>query len=128
MKNIIIMKNITYMLGILAVLLVLASGCSCPERKENMLSAAGFKMMPANTPQREEHLKSLPDDRLTTANLNGHNYFVFPDWAESALFVGQEPQYQHYQKMRLENQMGEERVHAAEITDDWAGWGSWGRW
>jgi hypothetical protein len=128
MKNIIIMKNITYVLGILAAFLVVASGCSCPKQKENMLSAAGFKMMPANTPQREEHLKSLPDDRLTTANLNGHNYFVFPDRAESMLFVGQEPQYQQYQRMRLENQLAEERVYAAEITDDWAGWGAWGRW
>ena len=122
------MKNITYVPGILAVFLVVASGCSSTNQKENMLSSAGFKTMAANSPQREEHLKSLPDDRLTTVDLNGHNYFVFPDWAESRLFVGQEPQYQQYQKMRLENQMGEERVHAAEITDDWAGWGSWGRW
>jgi hypothetical protein len=124
MKN----KNITSTLSILAAFMVLASGCSSPKQNENMLSEAGFKKMAANTPQRVEHLKSLPDDRLTTVDLNGHNYFVFPDRAESTLFVGQEPQYQHYQKMRLENQMGEERVHAAEITDDWAGWGAWGRW
>jgi hypothetical protein len=122
------MKNITYVQGILSAFLVVATGCSSPKQKENMLSAAGFKMIPANTPQREEHLKSLPDDRLTTVDLNGHNYFVFPDRAESTLFVGQESQYQHYQRMRLENQLPEERVHAAEITDDWAGWGAWGRW
>jgi hypothetical protein len=122
------MKNITYVPGILAVFLVVASGCSSTNQKENMLSSAGFKRMAANTPQREEHLKSLPDDRLTTVDLNGHNYFVFPDRAESMLFVGQEPQYEHYQRMRLENQMGEERVHAAEIIDDWAGWGAWGLW
>ena len=124
MKN----KNITSKLSILAALLVLASGCSSTERKQNMLSAAGFKPIAANSPQRVEHLKSLPDDRLTTANLNGHNYFVFPDWSENLLFVGQEPQYQRYQKMRLESQLPEERVYEAEITDDWAGWGSWGRW
>jgi len=121
-------KNITSMLSILAALMVLASGCSSTERKQNMLSAAGFKPIAANSPQRVEHLKSLPDDRLTTANLNGHNYFVFPDWSENLLFVGQEPQYQRYQKMRLESQLPEERVYEAEITDDWAGWGSGGRW
>jgi hypothetical protein len=40
----------------------------------------------------------------TVANLNGHDYFVFPERSENMLFVGQEPQYQQYQRMRLENQ------------------------
>ena len=96
----IIMKKITSILSILAAFLL---GCSSTKQKENMLSAAGFKTMAANSPQREEHLKSLPDDRLTAANLNGHNYFVFPDRAESMLFVGQEPQYQQYQRMRQQD-------------------------
>src|SRR5712664_626943 len=122
------MKKITSMLSVSAAFLVLASGCSSTERKQNMLSAAGFKPIAANSPQRVEHLKSLPDDRLTTANLNGHNYFVFPDRANEVLFVGQEPQYERYQKMRLENELPEASVRTAEITDDWAGWGSWGRW
>jgi hypothetical protein len=125
----IIMKKITSMSTLCAAaFLVLASGCSSTNQKENMLSAAGFKKIAANTPQREEHLKSLPDDQLTAANLNGHNYFVFPDWAESTLFVGQEPQYQQYQRMRLQNQLPDDRVNAAEITGDWAGWRAWGRW
>jgi hypothetical protein len=121
------MKKITSMLSILGAAAILV-GCSSTNQKENMLSAAGFKPIAANSPKRQEHLNSLPDDRLTVANLNGHSYFVFPDRAESVLFVGQEPQYQKYQRMRLENQMGEAQVHTAEINDDWAGWGAWGRW
>ena len=119
------MKRIIPTLSILAAFLL---GCTSTHQKENMLSASGFKAIPANSPQRVEHLNSLPDDRLTVANLNGHSYFVFPDRANDILFVGQEPQYQRYQKMRLESQLPEERVYEAEITDDWAGWGSWGRW
>ena len=114
-----------------AAFVAVASGCSTTSttrNSENMLSAAGFKAVPATTPQREEHLKSLSDDRLTTVNLNGHNYFVFPDRAENVLFVGQESQYQRYQKMRLDNQMPEASVHTAEVGDEWTGWGAWGRW
>jgi len=124
----IIMKKITSMLSISAAFLVLASGCSSTKQKENMLSAAGFKAVAANSPQRVEHLNSLPDDRLTVANLNGHSYFVFPDRANDILFVGQEPQYQRYQRMRLENELPEASVRTAEVGDSWPGWGSWGRW
>ena len=124
------MRKITPMLSILCAtaLLVLVSGCSSTREKQNMLSAAGFKALPANSPQRQEHLKSLSDDRLTAVNLNGHNYFVFPDWAESVLFVGQEPQYERYQRMRLANEMPEARVETAIVDDYWTGWGAWGRW
>jgi hypothetical protein len=126
----IIMKKITSMLSIVcaATLLVLVSGCASTKHSENMLSAVGFKATAANSPQRAEHLNSLPDDWLTVANLNGHSYFVFPDRANSVLFVGQEPQYQRYQRMRLENRLPEASVRTAEIGDDWAGWGAWGRW
>jgi len=112
----------------IGALLAVAVGCSTTKEKENMLSAAGFQMVPANTPQTQAHLKSLPADKITTAQRDGKMYYTFPDPKSNVLYVGQEPQYQRYQKMRLESQLPEERVYEAEITDDWAGWGSWGRW
>jgi len=115
------------MLNILAAFVAFASGCSTTRNTENMLSAAGFKAMPANTPQREEHLRSLPADKLTVANLNGYNYFVFPDPSENVLLVGQQPQYQQYQRMRLENQMAVAQVNTAVVDDYWTLWGAWGR-
>ena len=119
------MKRIIPTLSILAAFLL---GCSSTHQKENMLSAAGFKAIPANSPQRQEHLNSLPDDKLTAANLNGHNYFVFPNRSENILFVGQESQYQQYQRMRFENNLPEATVNTAEVGDHWTEWGAWGRW
>ena len=112
-----------------AAFVAFATGCSTTRNTntENMLSAAGFKAMPANTPQREEHLRSLPADELTVANLNGYNYYVFPDPAESVLLVGQQRQYQQYQRMRLENQMAVAQVNTAVVDDNWPLWGVWGR-
>jgi hypothetical protein len=41
------------------------------KQKPNMLSAAGFKMVPADTPQKEAHLNSLPPGKLTTVTSDG---------------------------------------------------------
>ena len=85
--------------------LAMAIGCSTTSEKENMLSAAGFKMVPADTPGRQAHLSSLPADKITPVQRNGVVYYTFPDPKHNVLYVGQEPQYQEYQRLRLQNQM-----------------------
>jgi hypothetical protein len=40
-------------------LLALAVGCANTQHTENLLSAAGFRTVLANTPQRQEQLKAL---------------------------------------------------------------------
>src|SRR5579871_5175262 len=87
------------------LLLALAIGCSTTHDTENMLSAAGFKMVPANTPERQAHLNSLPADKITPVQRNGVTYYTFADPKQNVLYVGQEPQYQEYQRLRLQNQM-----------------------
>src|SRR5262245_61625035 len=109
------------------VVIALAIGCSTTKNRENMLSAAGFKAIPADTPQREAHLKSLPSDKLTTVTRNGTQYYVFPDPKQNVLYVGQEAQYQQYRKLRLEKQMADEELSAASLNAD-ASWGVWGGW
>ena len=111
-----------------SLLLAVAIGCSTTTEKAHMLSAAGFKAMPANTPQREEHLKYFDADKLTVANLNGYNYYIVPDRSEGVLFVGQQPQYERYQRMRLQNQLAVANVKTAVVDDGWLLWGEWGRW
>ena len=111
------------------LLMALAVACSTTNSRENMLSAAGFKMLPADTPERESHLKSLPADKLTTVQREGALYYVFPDPKKNALYVGQEPQYQQYRKLRFEKQMADEQLSAATMNEDasWNVWGGWGR-
>jgi hypothetical protein len=56
---------------------------------------------------------------------NGTNHFVFPEVKNQVLYVGQAAQYQEYQKLRLQNQMAEDQVQAAEMNSEPA-WGVWG--
>jgi len=123
------MKTLKTLSGIIspAALLALAIGCTTTTQTENMLSAAGFKAVPAVTPEQQAHLKTLPPHKITMAVRNGKPYYTFPDPAHKILYVGQEAQYQEYQKLRLQKQMAAEELNAAEINNGGA-WGIWGSW
>ena len=112
--------------GIVA-LLALGVGCTTTTKRENMLSAAGFKMVPAATPEQKAHLQTLPPDKVTMVQREGKTYFVFPDRKQQVLYVGQQAQYDEYQKLRLQNQLAEDQMNAAELNSEPA-WGVWGGW
>ena len=105
-----------------------AVGCSSTSQKENMLTAAGFKMVPADTPARQAHLNSLPKDKITPVQRNGKMYYTFPDPKQNVLYVGQQPEYEQYQKMRLQKQMANEQLETAQMNQEnaWDAWGPWG--
>ena len=113
--------------GVLA-LAVLGLGCSTTKQTENMLSAAGFKMMPATTPEQQAHLKTLPPHKVTLVIRDGKTYFAYPDVKQQVLYVGQQAQYDAYQKLRVQKQMAEEQAQAANMNSEaaWAPWGAWG--
>ena len=108
-------------------LAVLALGCSTTKQTENMLSAAGFKMMPATTPEQQAHLKTLPPNKVTMVVRDGKTYFAFPDIKQQVLYVGQQAQYDAYQKLLLQKQLAADQVQAAEMNSEPA-WGAWGGW
>src|SRR5215475_9158314 len=110
-----------------AALFALAIGCTTTKDRENMLSAAGFKMVPANTPERQAHLKSLPADKITPVQREGITYYTFPDPKNNVLYVGQEQQYQKYRQLRYQKQLADEQLETAQMNEyDWGAWGAWG--
>jgi hypothetical protein len=123
------MKNrsaVICVLGLLA-LAALGFGCATTSQTENLLSAAGFKMMPATTPEQKAHLQTLPANKVTMVVRDGKTYFVFPDAKQQVLYVGQQAQYNEYQRLRLQKQMAEDQAQAAAANSEPA-WGAWGGW
>jgi hypothetical protein len=110
-----------------AALLALTAGCASTRQTEDLLSAAGFKSVPATTPEQQAHLKTLPARKVTVVERNGKTYFVYPDVKQNMLYVGQQAQYQQYQKLREQYQMALEQENAAEMRAN-EGWGMWGPW
>jgi hypothetical protein len=87
------------------VLSALAVGCvSTPPPpappNESLLSAAGFKVVVAQTPQQQEHLRSLTPGQLTAMERNGTPFFVYPDAAKNQIYVGTQKEYQAYRRLR----------------------------
>ena len=92
-------------------------------RIEPMLSAAGFAMLPADTPERTNQLSTLPP--LTVSYYVGrkgkmHYWMADPEFCK-CLYLGNEEAYQKYEKIRLqakwehkENEAARENLEASQ--------------
>jgi hypothetical protein len=128
------MKHIWNSLNYLALIaLALCAVCvvSCANLKnqENLAVASGFKIITPKTPDQEALLKKLPADKVTRINYKGQTYFVLPDVKNNVAYVGNEAEYQAYQRTRLDQQLSNDNLEAAEMNEDvamdWGGWDGW---
>jgi hypothetical protein len=86
-----------------AALLALVAGCaSAPSTQptETLLTAAGFKTVPASTAAQLQHLPTLPQGQVTMVTQTGKNWFVYPDVPKNQIYVGTEKEYRAYLKLR----------------------------
>jgi len=104
------------------------------ERIEPMLSAAGFKMKQADTPERVAKLNSLPSLKVRFTPKDGKfvYWFADPEFC-NCLYIGNEAAYQQYQKLRLQAQVAQQQRDTAEMNQEAAmdaemNWGMWGPW
>ena len=91
------MKRIGTTLAALG-LCVAAAACQSPQQKiaakEDMMTAAGFKFVPANTPQRQQAFKQLPAHRFSRQIRDGRVFYVYPDPTVCVcLYVGDQNAY-----------------------------------
>ena len=77
-------------------LLVLALGCTSmqTQNKENLLIAAGFKVIVPSTAAQKQKLQALPAGKVTLVQKDRKTYYVFPDAANNQAYVGGPTQYQ----------------------------------
>ncbi len=123
-----------------AALLTFVAGCATTNApSENLLAAAGFQQRTADTPKKQEVLKSLPKNQLTLITWKGKNYYVQPDSTNPNIaWVGSPAEFQAYQQLRLAKQLSNENLMAAQMNQasmmTWGGawgpgfYGGFGRW
>jgi hypothetical protein len=76
-------------------------GCAIAvENTEGLLTQAGLRRVPADTPQRAEHLQTMRPHRLIRRKSDGRSYYVYgdPDYCK-CLFVGSESAYATYRTL-----------------------------
>ena len=122
--------RLTVSLALLGLAL-LAAGCASTKETENLLSASGFKIVPATTPEQKGHLHTLRKGKIAMVQRDGKVYFVYPNEKLQLLYVGRQEQYDHYQELRFEQKLAQQRMHAVQMGTEaafspWGGWSSTG--
>ena len=101
-------RNGWIILVVAAVLSLALAGCaslrqSAVKDVEDLLTRAGFRQMPANTPQKLAHLKSLPQNKIIRRTRNGEPYIVYADaYYCICMYVGNETSLRHYRNLEIQ--------------------------
>lgn len=124
--------------GAAVLLAAVAVGCAALEREEvqqteNLLSAAGFQVKVAETPEKLQQLGTMRQHQIIRRLHDGRVMYVYADAQVCrCLYYGTQEQYDRYRRLALQQQMAQERLSAAEMNEDasmnWGAWGPWGPW
>jgi hypothetical protein len=105
------------------------AGCvSAVQNKENMLSAAGFNVRLADTPQKIASLKTLPPHKFIIQNKGGQPIYVYADPTVcGCLYYGTQDNYQDYRQMMFDQNLANEQQMTAMMNQQMAfDFGPWG--
>ena len=110
-------------LGALLALTLLLAGCASRESRyadanEQGLTAAGFQKRLADTPAKQAHLATLIQQKILVYKVQDRLVYV---WADAkfcqCLYVGNEAQFQKYERLGLEQKLEQERRTTAEENE-----------
>ena len=78
--------------------LTMTACATSTQNTETLLSRAGFRQLPADTPQKVAHMQTLPDRKLIARTYQGKKYYVYSDPEGcKCLYIGNPEQYKTYQ-------------------------------
>ena len=135
------MRTMTGVRGLLLPVICLSAlcgGCAYTQRQkaqqvEPMLSAAGFKVKLADTPEKLAKLQAVPQLKLKPLQRDGKLYYAYVDAAGCrCTYLGDQAAYQNYQILLQQQRNARDDTRAANVNDDAAIvgddalWESWG--
>ena len=99
-----------YSIPILILTVTFFIGCAVIQQPrayetETALAESGFRQKLANTPEKLDKLKKLPQRKLLLREHRGTNYYVFANAHQKCLFIGNDKAYQNYQKTEIQKQI-----------------------
>jgi hypothetical protein len=112
----------------LAVAATPAAAMGSRRATESNLSAAGFMVRPADTPERQAMLARLPVHKVLLRTHDGVVHYVYADpQGCNCLYVGDQRAYQRYSReMQKDRRASENELAAQEYNDAQWNWGAWG--
>lgn len=93
---------------------------------ERTLSAAGFQMRLAETPQRMNQLQALPQHKFIVRQHEGKPFYLWADATDcKCIYAGTERAYQEFQRLAIKQNV---EAQQAQIADEAFGFDTWGPW
>jgi len=97
------------------------------ETKEDLLAAAGFDVLPASNPTRQQEISNLPPHHFLSQIKGDKVVYLYADpLVCNCLYVGNQAAYDRYRSEVFQRQIADEQQVTAEALDD-DGW-DWGPW
>jgi hypothetical protein len=99
-------------------------------QREDNLSAAGFIVKPANTPERQAMLNRLPPHKFVQRVTGDAVHYVYADpLVCGCLYVGTQQAYNQFKLHEQQQNLADEQAMTAQSYADpaWS-WGAWGPW
>jgi hypothetical protein len=100
---------------------------------EEHLLTASFKIMMADTPERQGMLNGLAPETINRIPRPEEVYYIYadPDVC-SCLYVGRQQEFDKLQELAVERQISDQQMVANELQQDqrlgWGPTGPWGNW
>jgi hypothetical protein len=90
------------------------------QRIDPMLAASGFRMVVADSPKKQSIFGSLPPLKMHyyTTRAGKPRYWFADPYQCNCVYQGDEVAYQHYQNLRIQEQMVREEEQTAELNQD----------
>ena len=106
-------------------------GCTTPQQqvsqKEDLLSAAGFQIRIADSPQRIAALKSLPPNKFVTRVKNGQLVYQYADpLVCRCIYFGTQQNWDAYRQEVFQQRLADEAQMTAIMNQESWDWGPWG--
>ncbi len=115
----------------LALAAIFLTGCAAIQRAERnsteqLLAAAGFNAVPADTAQRQAALAELKPYTLSRQARGGQMLYVYPDTQGNFAYIGDQAAYNSYQNLIVQQQISDQNMMAAQMSSMPGMWGGWG--
>jgi len=120
---------------LLSIIGVLLAGCASFEaaqraNTERLLSAAGFRIIPASTPERQKSLAALEPFTVIRKLKGDEVRYAYADPVQNFLYTGDQEAYAKYQELLLQQQIAYSNMSAARMNmnaaQQWNDWPCWG--
>ena len=118
------MLKITPLLTIGTMMILMHLSCAAirsgeAEQVDSLLAAAGFEMLPADTPKKQAMLNSLPPLQLQYRVKNGNPLYFYADsYNCKCVYTGDQAAYDRYAKLAPEASIAEEEQQAALMNEE----------